>query len=181
MHWVSVVICRTRKIRHMRNRLLTLLTAALLAVGVSLANPTPALAAYGGDCAVNSFCLYQWRDLGTQVAGNRWQSSLQNIYNHPGHCLNLPPAKWANGTNVSDNSGSLEYRLSESGWRGSVITAYNWTNCNPGGGSFYFQNDREGPGPGWGATFHNLSVETYSQNSITLYHTITSISVTYER
>jgi hypothetical protein len=130
---------------------------------------------------LNAFCLYQWRDRGTQVAGNRWQSSLQNIYNHPGHCLNIPPAKWANGTSVSDNSGSLQYRLDESQWGSAIITVYNWTGCNPGGGSYYFQNDREGPGPGSGLVIFNLSVERYPQTSITLYHTITSISVTYER
>jgi hypothetical protein len=158
-----------------------LLTAALLAVGVGLANPTPAHAAFGGDCSRNSFCLYQWKDQGTQVAGNRWQTSLQNIYNHPGHCLSIPPAKWANGTSVSDNSGSLALSFDKNQWGSAIITIYNWTGCNPGGGSYYFSQDTEFPHPYGGGIMFDLSLHVYPQTSITFYHTITSISVRYER
>jgi len=161
----------------MRTRLLALLTAALLAVGVGLADPTPALAADGGDCSANSFCLYQWMDLGAPVAGKRWQSSLQNIYNHSGHCLSIPPATWANGDNVSDNSGSLEWYFDRDLWGSAAIAVYNWTGCNPGGGSFYISNNN--PGPISGGAIFNLSDYYYPQTSISLYHTITSISVTF--
>jgi hypothetical protein len=164
----------------MRTRFPALLAAALLAVGIGIVKPTPALAADGGKCSMNSFCLYQWRDFGAQVAGDRWQSTLQNIYNHPNHCVNIPPAKWANGTSVADNSGSAQYNLDVDEWGSAVITVYNWAGCNPGGGSYYFQNDRDTPGPGSGAFYYNLNVYTYPRTSITLYHSITSISVRYE-
>jgi hypothetical protein len=157
----------------MRTRLFALLATVLLAAGVSLSGATPALAAAGGTCSPNSFCLYQWTGCGAQVAGDRWQSSLYNIYNHPNHCLNIPPATWDNGTPVADNSGSLQWRVNQDLWAGHTIVVYNWANCNQGGGWAFWVPESSGSS----YSNANLSSLTWIQTNITLYHTITSIAV----
>lgn len=157
----------------MRTRLVAALATALLAVGISLPGATPALAAAGGTCSANSFCLYQWVDFGAQVAGNRWQSSLNNIYSHANHCLNLAPATWSNGTPVNDNSGSLQWRVTQQLWVGHTIEVFNWVNCNPDGGFGYWI-----PSSATSSySSSNLSDLTWIGSSITLYHSVTSIAV----
>lgn len=157
----------------MRTRLLALLAIAVLAVGISLSGASPALAAAGGTCSQNSFCLYQWIDYGAQVSGDRWQSSLYNINIHPNHCLNLSPATWANGTPVNDNSGSLQWRVNQDVWVGHTILVYNWINCNQDGGFGFWTVDSNPDA----YSISNLSNITWVNNNITLYHTITSIAV----
>ncbi|GIM97333.1 peptidase inhibitor family I36 protein [Paractinoplanes toevensis] len=157
----------------MRTRLFALFATVLLGVGVSLSGAAPALAAAGGTCSANSFCLYQWTGFGAQVAGDRWQTSLSNIYNHPNHCLNIAPATWDNGTAVADNSGSLQWRVNQDLWVGRTIEVFNWVNCNPGGGwGFWFP---ESVGSSYSNS--NLSTLKWVQTDITLYHTITSVAV----
>lgn len=157
----------------MRTRVSTLLATVLLAVGISLSGATPASAAAGGTCSENAFCLYQWVDYGAQVAGDRWQSSLTNIYNHPEHCLNLAPATWDNGTAVNDNSGSLQWRVNQQLWAGHTIEIYNWINCNPDGGFGFWTVPSANSSDG----ISNLTTRQWVNNSITLYHTVTSIAV----
>ena len=136
---------------------------------------TPAQAAFGGVCANNSICLYQWTGLGAQVAGNRWQSSFSNIiYNHNG-CLNLAGATWANGTLVNDNSGSLMYVVT-GGYSNYAIRIYDWVNCNFSGPSRNI---------GYAAdnttyAMDNLNDYLFSNNNPTgksPYHNITSIGI----
>jgi hypothetical protein len=157
----------------MRTRLFALLATALLAVGVSLSGVTPAMAASGGTCNQNAICLYQWVDYGGQVSGNRWQSSLYNINIHAGHCLNISPAEWDNGTPVNDNSGSLQWRINQDLWVGHTIFIYNWVNCNNEGGFGM-----------WGIastsdsrSYPNLSSLTWINNNLNAYHAISSIMV----
>jgi hypothetical protein len=134
----------------------------------------PAQAASGGACSNNAFCLYQWADFGAQVANDRWQTSFNNINNHANRCINIPPATWANGTGVADNSGSMAWNGSAE-WADWSIAYFNWTNCQTGGG--------------WGETgylsgggnLYNLSAYVYpSKPTISLYHTITSIQINYK-
>ena len=157
----------------MRTRLFALLATVLLAVGISLPFAGPALAAAGGTCSANAFCLYQWTNYGALVAGDRWQSSLYNIYNHPNHCLNIAPAQWDNGTAVADNSGSLQWRVTQDLWVGRSIQVFNWVNCNPNGGWGYWYPSSVGSSYG----SPNLSGLTWIGADITLYHTITSVAV----
>jgi hypothetical protein len=157
----------------MRTRLFALLATALLAAGISLSGATPAAAAAGGTCNENSICLYQWINRGAQVSGDRWQSSLYNINSHLGHCLNLSPAAWDNGTPVADNSGSLQWRVNQDLWLGHTILIYNWVNCNNDGG-FGFWSVNSVPSS---YSIDNLSTITWVGNNISPYHTITSIAV----
>ncbi len=147
---------------------LAALFVGLLGVGAAA---SPAQAASGGACSLNSFCLYQWTDFGTQVANDRWQTSFANILGHSNRCINIPPATWANGTGVSDNSGSMAWYGSAT-WGTYSIAYFNWTNCQTGGG--------------WGETGYltgggnlsNLNSYVYpTAPSISLYHTITSIQI----
>ncbi|MET0416530.1 MAG: hypothetical protein ABW022_10975 [Actinoplanes sp.] len=161
----------------MKNRFLAALAALFIALGISVAPASPAQAAFGGVCADNAVCLYQWTGLGAEVAGNRWQSSFNNIINSGG-CLNITnAAKWANGTYVSDNSASLMYRVGNtSTYHPYYITVFNWANCQTGGGS-------KGMGylaPNTQYSLDNLNNYYYTFPQVgphKLYHTITSIEI----
>ena len=112
---------------------LTALFVALLGATGAAVVATPAQAAFGGNCATNSICLYQWTGFGAQVAGDRWQSSFNNIISQGG-CLNVYSAYWDNGTAINNNSGSLMYVVS-SGYANYAIRVYDWENCNASGPS----------------------------------------------
>lgn len=106
------------------------LMAALLFVSLLFTGGSPALAAAGGNCTSGGFvCLYQWLNRGAQVSGNRWQSSMSNIYAHSNHCVSLlsPVATWANGTEVYHNSGS--YMQTSTSAYGNYFV-YLWGNSN---------------------------------------------------
>lgn len=158
----------------MRTRLFALFATVLMAVGIGLSGANPAQAAAGGTCAMNSFCLYQWTNYGAQVSGDRWQSSLNNIHNHPAHCLNLSPATWNNGTPVNDNSGSVQWRANAQTSYGQIMV-FNWINCNPNGGWAMLM-----AAGNWDEyNYNNLSTLTWTgtNTNVSLYHTITSIMV----
>jgi hypothetical protein len=160
----------------MKNRIMAALAALALTAGLSLAGATPAHAAFGGVTADNSISLYQWTGLGAEVAGNRWQTSFNNVIAQGG-CLNIGGATWANGTKVADNSASLMYRVGNtSAYSAYTIRVFNWANCNGGGGSKYM---------GYLAantqyTLDNLNNYYYTEPQVgphKLYHTITSVQV----
>lgn len=153
----------------LRLALASLFSILMIGAGISVASP--AQAASGGTCSLNSFCLYQWNGFGAQVANDRWQTSFQNLANQG--CINLGNAAWANGTLVRDNSASMAW-YGSSQWAGWTIGYHNWANCQDGGG--------------WGnTTYLNVSGQldplsglTYPSaqgTNISLYHTITSISI----
>ena len=157
----------------MLRRVLALFATAVLSVTVGLFGAAPAQAAAGGACAQNAICLYQWVDYGAQVSGNRWQSSLQNIYDHPNHCLNLSPATWANGTPVNNNSGSLQWKTNSVWWQYSIIGVYDSANCAGAGLSLGWQVDTV-PDQ---YNYNNLNNLKFYNSSVPLYHNITSIQV----
>ena len=158
----------------MRTRLFALFASALLAAGISVSGATPAHAAFGGTCAENSFCLYQWVDFGTQIPDDRWQTSLYNISIHQQRCLNIAPINWNNGTPVNDNSASMVIRVNGATWANHTIEVFNWVNCNPDGGYDYFT----ATSTDWSYTVSNLNNLLYLRASdIHLYHTITSVAV----
>jgi hypothetical protein len=160
----------------MKTRILATLSALLLTLGLSLAGPAPAQAAFGGVCANNSFCLYQWTGLGAQVANNRWQSSYNNIIGGDG-CLTLGSAAWANGTLVTDNSASIMWKTTVSGYENYAITVFNWQGCNAAGpfkviGYLGSANTQY--------SLDNLNNYVYSNaTQYKLYHTISSIGIRY--
>lgn len=145
----------------------------VLGVGVSA---SPANAAFGGLCAADAFCLYQWTGLGAQVAGNRWQSSYDNFLLNHGGCINMAGATWANGTPVDNNSGSIMWRTVSSGYTQYAITVFNWANCNTSG-----QWEVIGYLGSAGSQYSldNLTHYDYSDSgsSISLYHTISSVGI----
>ena len=159
---------------HVKHRIMAALAAIVVAVGLTVAPAAPARAAYGGTCATNAICLYQGVGLWTQVAGDRWQSSFNNIINNGG-CLNLGNAAWDNGTLVRDNSGSLMYVVG-SGYSNYAIRVYDWVNCNFSGPSRnigYAANNTT-------YTMDNLNNYLFSNNNpngFPLYHRITSIGI----
>lgn len=150
---------------------LAALFAAVLGAGAAV---SPAQAAYGGTCAANAICLYQGVGFWTQVAGDRWQSSFNNIINNGG-CLNLGNAAWDNGTLVRDNSGSLMWTAT-SGYSNYAIRVYDWVNCNFSGPSRnigYAANNTT-------YNMDNLNEYLFSNNNpngFPLYHRITSIGI----
>jgi hypothetical protein len=151
---------------------LAVLFAAVLGAG-GLANP--AQAAFGGTCATNAFCLYQWTGLGAQVAGDRWQSSYTNIIVNHGGCLNLGSATWDNGTPVNDNTGSAMVNTGSNGgaYTQYAVTLFNWTNCNTSG-----QWKVIGYlGDNTSYALDNFNNYLYNNSSISLYHTVTSIGI----
>ena len=166
------------KLSMLRLRLvLAALAVSLLAVGaVTVQGATPAQAAAGGNCAANSFCLYQWTNYGALDAGDRWQTTFSNFYNHGNQCINISPATWDNGTPVADNSGSMQWNGSST-WSDYTITFYNWVNCNAAGA--------------WGQTpylsgaagYPDLSAFTYPSpagTTIKPFHTITSVDIQFK-
>lgn len=161
------------------NRIKLMLALAVASIlGALSFGVAPAQAAFGGACAGNSFCLYQWKDLDGPTAGSRWQSSYTNIYNHSGHCLNIPAATWANGDPVSDNSASAMLTTNANGgaWSGYSITMFNWTNCNSAGQWKVLDYLGDNTSDAW----NDLAAIKYqypSGSTMTLYHTVTSILV----
>lgn len=114
-------------------------------------------------CPDNTWCLYQWQNYG----GDRWQSSLQNVWNSGCISLTSPMAYWDNGTQVYDNSGSMVVNQT-GGWGNYRAYIYNWVSCNSGGGSTSAQL---GPGPGiWEGNFIN---------GHWWYHKISSLDMAY--
>lgn len=155
-------------------KILRLALAGLLAAMLGAVSfVSPASAAFGGVCASNSFCLYQWTGLGAQVEGNRWQSSYNNIISGDG-CLTLGSAAWANGTLVTDNSGSIMWKTTVGGYEQYAITVFNWQNCNASG-PFKVIGYLGSAGSQY--SLDNLNNYTYSNSTIKLYHTITSIGI----
>lgn len=122
-------------------RKISLLIATIAAtLGLGLA-ATPALAADGGTCSSPGYvCLYQWENLGAQVAGDHWQSSMYNLRIHSNNCVSLlsPIARWNNGTEVYHNSGSMV--ISGGGAYGAFI--YMWTGSNCTGTFASFRSDQ---------------------------------------
>lgn len=151
---------------------LALLLAALLTLA-GLAVAAPAQAADAGNCSAESFCLYQWTDYKAQVTGDRWQTSFDNMLAHPNGCINLAGAVWDNGSPVADNTASMQWN-SNATYRDYVITFYNWTNCN-GAGAWGQTPFLTGPA-GW----TDLHFGYPSSPSISVYHTITSVQITYK-
>lgn len=163
----------------MKNRFLAALAAFVMALGVSLSGAAPAQAAFGGVCAGNSICLYQWTGLGAQVEGDRWQSSYNNIISNHGGCLNLGNATWDNGTLVRDNSGSLMWKTTVSGYQNYAITVFNWAGCNSSGP---FRVIGYAGSAGSQYSLDHLGNYLYNNNNptnTTLYHTISSIGIRY--
>jgi len=152
--------------------------AASIVVGFGLAaTATPAQAAFGGYCAADAFCAYQWTGLGAQVEGDRWQSTYFNFTVAHDGCINLAGATWDNGTPVNDNTGSLMWYTQSSGYTQYAITVFNWANCNTSG-----QWKVIGYLGAAGSTFNmdNLNNYTYQSpagSTLKLYHTITSIGI----
>lgn len=90
-------------------------------------------------CNDSSVCLTQARNF----QQNMWQSSLNNVHLHTSggvsSCLNLAPATWANGTPVTDNSGSvIVNNRTDAAWTQYNVYLFNWVNCNPGGGYDFY-------------------------------------------
>lgn len=151
--------------------LVTLLTAIGLTLAVA---PAPAQAAYGGDCTPGGyFCLYQWTLFGSPTTNARWQTSINNIFQHPNGCLTIPPAVWANGDPVNDNSGSMQF-IGTAYWHNYNVKVFNWTGCNPGGGYFILGADTT-------SLQGDLHDRLYTVNSpgYSAYHSITSIQISF--
>lgn len=157
------------------------LAAFAVVISFALAGLTPAApaqAVYAGTCATNSFCLYPWTGYGAPAAGDRWQTSYNNVINYHGGCINIGSATWDNGTPVADNSASLMFNTgSGSTYAGYYIRVFNWANCNGGGGS-------KGLGyagsNGYIYQLSNLDSYYYTDPQVgpyKLYHTITSIQI----
>lgn len=149
-------------------------TALVVTLGMALGiGAAPAQAAFGGVCAGNAFCLYQWTGLGAQVEGNRWQTSYANLEGSGG-CITLGSAKWANGTNVGNNSGSIMWKTTSGIWEQYAITVFNWDGCNTAG-QWEVIGYAGSAGTQW--SLDNLNNYAYSDSgsSIKLYHTISSI------
>lgn len=155
----------------MFRKLLTILTTSVLFLGGAELSPRPASASYGGDCAFNAICLYQWVNYGSPD-GTRWQSSLNNIWSHTAGCLNIPPALWSNGDDVNNNSAALQL-IGTSTWGHYGVFFYNWVECNPAGGVVEYSG-------GSVLQEYDLHNRVYTLNNppaYTLYHSITSIKV----
>lgn len=149
---------------------------SLLALAGVAVGGTPALAAFGGACSANAFCLYQWENLEGPTAGHRWQSSYQNFVNHSGGCINLTGATWDNGDPVSDNSGSAMFTTGANGgyWAGYAITVYNWVNCNAAGQYRLLSYASDNTSGAWNG-LNQLKYDYPPGTTMNLYHTITSI------
>lgn len=145
------------------------LAAFLLSLGLALGiglTATPAQAARQG-CPDQSICLYQ--NIG--FAGQRWQTSITNVYYHTNNCLNIAPAQWSNGTPVGDNSAGLvvDNAVETSPWIHYNIYVHQWSNCNPDGGVKVFT----GSAYEWG----NLNNYFYTGTTYTMYHSISSLEL----
>lgn len=153
----------------MKTRVSLLIAAILAALGISIAE-SPAMASVQHGCADSTFCAYQAKNEGQEI----WHTSLYNIHLHTdggvASCLDIPPAKWSNGTNVADNTGSAVLNdNTDIAWSAYDVYVYNWTDCNPGGGYYIFH----GSGV---VTLSDLSVDFYAgAPTVSLYHTITSV------
>lgn len=161
------------------NRLKMALAAMLVGVLGAVAVPlgaSPALAAAGGTCSANSFCLYQWTNYGAQYAGDRYQRGFDEFYQFSNECINIRPSIWGNGTPVVDNTASMGWNGS-SAWSHYTITYFDAANCNGSGA--------------WGQTpylsglsgYANLNNYLYpypSGTSIRLFHTIASLQIVYK-
>lgn len=143
-------------------KILTALAVSLLI----LAPAAPASAATIQGCPSQSICLYQAQNF----AQDRWQTSLNNVYQHTNMCLNIPNAQWSNGTPVADNSASLVVNNNDaaSPWIYYNVYVHNWANCNSGGGVRLFQPSVQQVG--------YLSAFPYDTGA-SMYHTITSIEL----
>lgn len=112
-------------------------------------------------CPDYKVCLYQWIDFG----GDRWESTLSNLWNAGCITLSNPMAYWDNGTQVNNNSGSIVVNNSPGGWNNYRIYLHNWINCageqtsNSLAGSSVVASSFEG-GHWW-------------------YHKVTSLSLSY--
>lgn len=150
----------------MRKALATLAVSLLMV----MVGGTAAFATVYHNCAQYFICLYQWVNYGS----GQWYSSFNNIYQHTNNCLTIPPATWPNGTNVSDNSGSIVVNGDTAGgnvWQHYTLYVFNWVNCNSDGGVDSF--NLVGP-----SQIDDLSIAHYvNVPSISLYHTITSIEL----
>lgn len=155
----------------MRRKLLAAMLAGLLGT-TALVSPAKANSIYGcGSATVdNVICLFQ----NTNYGAGKWISSFQNIYNHPGNCLNISPAQWPNGTPVNDNSWALVVNgdgTPTNVWRYYDIYIFNWINCNVDGGVDVFPGASESWIP-------NLTCCYYVNHpNISLRQTITSIAL----
>lgn len=118
---------------------------------------------YNG-CPDYKVCLWQWVNFG----GDRWESTLTNLWNVGCISLNNPVAYWDNGTLVNDNSGSMGFNNSGGAWGNYRAYMYNWAYCNGGGG---VTSENLGPGAAiYGGSLHG---------GHWWYHKITSLELTY--
>jgi hypothetical protein len=162
----------------MRKRIAAILAALGLAIGGGLAVATPAQAISVYDCASRSICLYQWTGYGgpaPEGSAGRWQSSIQNIWNHANGCVNLtaPAAYWPNGDHVWDNSASA-ITNDDSQWDDYDVIFYNWANCAGNGSSGGFLAISL-DGTTLLSNLNNYGIAP----GITAYHTITSVQIVH--
>lgn len=141
------------------------LLVSLLGVGAAA---SPARAATVQGCPGQSLCLYQAQGF----AQERWQTSLNNVYQHTNMCLNIPNAQWSNGTPVADNAGSLVVNNNDpaSPWIYYNVYVHNWANCNGGGGYRLFQ-------PSVQQVAYLSAMPYIPDTGQALYHTITSVEL----
>jgi hypothetical protein len=132
---------------------------------------TPALASGTYmNCAYLNVCLFQ----NVSYNANQWYSSITNIDLHPNECLTIPPAKYADGNNVSDGSSSLIVNsdtASGNQWQYFTIYFFNWVNCNSDGGVRAFNMN---------TLTHIPDLYSWHYNnvpSISMARTITSIEI----
>jgi hypothetical protein len=115
-------------------------------------------------------CLFQ----NVSYNANQWYSSITNIDLHPNECLTIPPAKYADGNNVSDGSSSLIVNsdtASGNQWQYFTIYFFNWVNCNSDGGVRAFNMN---------TLTHIPDLYSWHYNnvpSISMARTITSIEI----
>lgn len=148
----------------MKRKWVSLLASFVLVLGAIFGNSSPAVAATHNCTDGGYVCLFQWTNFGA----GKWQTSFSNIIGPWDGCLNIPPATWSNGTNVSDNSGSLVITGISSYPSGTNIILYNWTNCQSGGGLTSY--------PAWQTnSVSDLSTVPIG-NGLNAYHTITSVA-----
>lgn len=162
------------------NRFKLMLAALLVtitgAVGAATLGAAPAMAANGGTCSANSFCLYQWTNYGAQVAGDRYQRGFDEFIQFSNNCINIRPSVWNNFTNVVDNSLSMGWNGSST-WSHYIIAYFDGSNCPATGArgeTPYLTN------LGGLANLNNY-VYPYPAGSTThLAHTIASLQLVYK-
>lgn len=156
----------------MRRKIVAAVLAGLLGV-LGLSGPAQANNVNGcGSATVdNLICLFQ----NTNYAAGKWQSSFQNIYNHPNNCLTIGSGpKWPNGTAVDNNSWALVVNgdpSPTSAWSYYDLYIFNWAGCDSDGGVDVFPGNDQSSIPNLTCCFY------VNQPSIHLNKTISSMEL----